>query len=165
MSNDEPSTASPVSGLELLNLQRSCLSEVNYPSTNLGIGRILCIDLPRQTVDACRHAGRAEEHGTASVYRGGPTPRPRTVGNRVGRRSSPQEPDVGTVNSRALWTFMRELARCDIRRIADPSHSERSSKRSRGHVTELGGSVDPQAPVLRGDQTAATDRETLGAYS
>jgi hypothetical protein len=57
---------------------------------------------------------RAEEHGTASVYRGGPSTRPRTVGDRDGSHSSPQEPDAGTVNSRALWTFMRELARCDI---------------------------------------------------
>ena len=56
-SNDEPSTASAVSGLELLNRQRSCLPEVDSPSANVGIGRILCIDLSRQTVDACRHAG------------------------------------------------------------------------------------------------------------
>ena len=63
-----------------------------------------------------RESGRrkAEEHGTASVYRGGPSTRPRTVGDRDGGPSSPQDPDAGTVNSRALWTFMRELARCDI---------------------------------------------------
>jgi hypothetical protein len=61
-----------------------------------------------------RESGRrkAEEHGTASVYRGGASTRPRTVAD--GSQSSPQEPDVGILNSRTLWTFMRELARCDI---------------------------------------------------
>ena len=63
-----------------------------------------------------RESGRrkAEEHGTASVHRGGPSTPPRPVGDRDGSNSSPRELDADTVNSRALWTFMRELARCDL---------------------------------------------------
>jgi len=64
---------------------------------------------------------RAEEHGTASVFRGGPATRPRTASDRDGKQSSPQEPDAGTVNSRALWAFMRELARSDMEGSPPPA--------------------------------------------
>ena len=70
-----------------------------------------------------RESGRrkAEERGTASAYRGGPSKRPRPVDDRDGSQSAQQKPDVGTVNSRVLWTFMRELARCDLDGSPPPS--------------------------------------------
>jgi hypothetical protein len=64
---------------------------------------------------------RAQEHGTASVYRGGPSTRPRSAGDRDGAAALSQQADADAVNSRALWTFMRELARCDINRLPTPA--------------------------------------------
>jgi hypothetical protein len=56
---------------------------------------------------------RAQEQGTASLYRGGPSTRPRTHADSRDD-TGPKQPDQEAINARALWVFMREMARCEM---------------------------------------------------
>src|SRR6478672_11409695 len=55
----------------------------------------------------------ANQHGTASVYRVGPTTRPKARMDTMGDETVRTEPD-------ALWTFMREPARCEVEQLPIP---------------------------------------------
>jgi hypothetical protein len=64
-----------------------------------------------------RERRRAQEQGTASLYRGMPSTRPKA---HTMDESASEKPDVETLNSQALWAFMRELARCEIEELPTP---------------------------------------------
>jgi hypothetical protein len=60
-----------------------------------------------------RDRRRAEQRGTASAYRGGPATRPKAT-------RDPDRESSGRIEPDALWTFMREMARCEIEGLPTP---------------------------------------------
>jgi hypothetical protein len=68
--------------------------------------------------DRDRERRRAQEQGTASLYRGMPSTRPKA--HVTDEHAGSGKPDLDSLNSQALWAFMRDLARAELKGLPTP---------------------------------------------